>query len=120
MGRHGQRPGTTTGQTTARSSTGPRGAALRWLPWLSLVVYTTAYAFAWYFVWNVHRTDAGDGLEYMLVFGTTLPWSVALLPVAAVLPDVGDQALFHFGFVVNALLIYFIGRRIAQGFEKRT
>jgi hypothetical protein len=93
---------------------GSKESALRWLPWLFLAVYAAAYALAWYSVWNVHRTDPGDGLEYMFVFATTLPWSVVLLPVAAVLPDGGDYALFHFGFAVNAVLLYLIGRRIGR------
>lgn len=46
----------------------------RWPPFILPVGYLVLYAASWGFVWWVHRTDPGDGLEYLYMGALTLPW----------------------------------------------
>ena len=71
--------------------------------WPSLILpagYLSLYAASWGFIWWVHRTDPGDGLEYLYMLGLTLPWwSIFDLPLWTHHVVAASYALaMYFGF----------------------
>lgn len=77
-----------------------------------VVAYASFYAWSWWVVWQVHQTDEGDGLEYLWVFATTLPWSIVATSIASAMPENAFPAIMTAGAVINATLLWLIVRRL--------
>ena len=78
----------------------------RCVPVLVVLAYGLFYAWSWYYVWRLHQTDPGDGLEYMGVFSSTLPWCIVGAPLAANLPESAFPFFLTTCAVVNAALLW--------------
>jgi hypothetical protein len=82
------------------------------VPLVLVIAYGLVYASGWFYVWRVHQTDPGDGLEYLVVLLSTLPWNVLGAPVAARLPAGGLPVFLTGCALVNAALIWWVSRRL--------
>jgi hypothetical protein len=96
-------------------------------PRLLVTLYFFSYALAWIPVLWAHRTDPGDGLEYMFVGVLTVPW-VALNIVINIASEVLKvylanwqlDAILHVYAAVNAIIIYRWSRRRANRLAANT
>jgi hypothetical protein len=96
------------------------------VPWVFVATYAALYISAWYQVMIFHRTDSGDGLEYMFVYLLTLPWVLPLFVIDDVLlaipfelvPDellgLASYALVHLSALLNATFIFLFCKGVVR------
>jgi hypothetical protein len=82
----------------------------RFVPGILVAAYGLFYAWSWHAVWRTHQTDPGDGLEYMWVFASTLPWCAAPALVGARLPESTFPAFTTACAFINATLLWSVSR----------
>ena len=84
----------------------------RLVPTLVVAVYGLFYAWSWWVVLGVHQTDSGDGLEYVWVLVSTLPWSLLAMPAVDVLPHPAFPVVMTVCAVMNGTLLWLAVRRL--------
>jgi hypothetical protein len=82
----------------------------RFVPGILVATYGFLYAWSWHAVWRTHQPDPGDGLEYMWVSASTLPWCVAPALVGAHLPESSFPAFSTACAFINAALLWSVSR----------